>query len=465
MKKAKAIIIVLIIVLISLISFIGVYNVKSVIKTNLLPEYLLGMDFDAKIITTLKVDDTVNSVTYDAEGNVVEDTSTLEESDMEAYTTENVPVNKPESLTTENYKIAKEIIEKRLKGLTGVNGLDGIIIREYTLSQNEQNGTIEVKHTKDVDIAAVLFAEGKFEITDEETGEVLLNNSNVKSAKVDSTVDSLTGVQQFYLTIDFNKEGKEKLKEISNKYVQSTVQTTPEPSVNPETGETIAAEPKTETVAKNVLIKLDDTTLETKYFSETIKNGKLQVLIQSVSDPSNYIVYALQIDSGKLPIVYTGSNIYVGTPVSEDFIAACLYTAIGVFAVLSLVLVFKFRLKGLVAIVLQVGYLSLLLLALRYVNAYITISAILAIVFANILNYTFLFRVLAKANKENLSTKQAMDAEMLDLIKTYVPVLIAIIVLCFAKWLEISSFGIASIWGIMIFVIYNLLFSRNIYSK
>ena len=77
-------------------------------------------------------------------------------------------VNSEESLTTSNYKLAKKILEKRLKDLKA---------EQYTIKLDEKNGNIQVEtsENKDTDeILAVLAQKGVFELQDSETKEVLL---------------------------------------------------------------------------------------------------------------------------------------------------------------------------------------------------------------------------------------------------------------------------------------------------
>ena len=82
---------------------------------------------------------------------------------------------------------------------------------------------MEIEENTDTDtVISNISTNGKFEVQDSETKEVLLNNSNVKRANVMySSENSGTSV---YLNIEFNKEGKSKLENISDEY--KTINTT-----------------------------------------------------------------------------------------------------------------------------------------------------------------------------------------------------------------------------------------------
>ena len=130
-KKLKALTLILVIILITILSFLGVYNITKIHGDNLVKDYTVGMELKGKKILRLKVDDTVNQVTYDSEGNVVE-----EQDDEGQYTVVDEPVNAPEVLNKENYKQSMKIIEDRLSSMDA---------EEYKIRFNEENGTIELE--------------------------------------------------------------------------------------------------------------------------------------------------------------------------------------------------------------------------------------------------------------------------------------------------------------------------------
>ena len=77
---------------------------------------------------------------------------------------------------------------------------------------------IEIPENDNTDnVVSNIGTTGKFEIIDADTEEVLMDNSDIKSAKVMYGAASATSSgTSVYLDIEFNKEGTGKLKDISN---------------------------------------------------------------------------------------------------------------------------------------------------------------------------------------------------------------------------------------------------------
>lgn len=165
MKKnvGLKILVVLVILAICLISFVGIYKKDKNQMVEVLPEYQLGMDLNGAREVVLKVSDDTNEVIYDEQGNVTEDGLDEEGNLKEGYKKEEVKVNKDEVLTEENFKRAKQIIEKRLATMS---------VYEYEVRQNLEDGTITIELPENDDTDAVisnLAYAGKFEIVDSET--------------------------------------------------------------------------------------------------------------------------------------------------------------------------------------------------------------------------------------------------------------------------------------------------------
>ena len=211
--------IILAIIIISIASFGGIYKLKEYKVVNVVPDYLLGMKFNNSRVANFTVSNEIaETKIYDKDGNeVTEKQEGVEYTEENGYTTVETKVNSEESLTTSNYKLAKNILEKRLKDLKA---------EQYTIKLDEKNGNIQVEtsENKDTDeILAVLAQKGVFELQDSETKEVLLNNSNIKStAVVYGQTESGVAV---YLQIKFDKDGTKKLEEISKKICKNNRKT------------------------------------------------------------------------------------------------------------------------------------------------------------------------------------------------------------------------------------------------
>ena len=370
MKTIKIITIILLIVLISMIGFFGIYKQNNNQMSNIVKDYTYAMDINGA--RTLKL--TLNSENGD------------------------------DVKTAENYETAKTIIEKRLKKLD---------VQEYKIGVNEETGEITVQipeNTQTDEIVSNLTTVGKFEIIDSETNEVLLDNSSIKSSKVlYNTTSSGTSV---YLEIAFDKNGKNKLEEISKTYVKSenntTENTTSEDTNSIEenennTEETNTTSENSTSTEKKITMKIDDDEIMSTSFDEAITTGKIQLSVgQASTDSSTVQGYVKQaqnvatvLDSGKLPVKYdVEKNQYVLSNISkQDLIYVAIVMA--VVAIMGIiVLIAKYKTNGLLAGISYIGLSALYLIAIRYTNVTISIDSIFAIGIILILNYINLKEVL-----------------------------------------------------------------------
>ena len=433
MKKFKGLkitVIVLLIILLSMVSFIGIYvQDKNQVK-NILPEYILSRDLKGHRRIELKVNDEVKETKkYDADNNLITDDTT------EVARTEEIKVNSEEILTKENYEASKKVIEKRLEEMQ---------VNNYDIRQNLENGTIilELPEDNNTDrIVGQLSLQGKFEIVDKDTNEVLMTNDDLKSVQSRYGTTS-SGTTSIVLNIQFNKEGTEKFKNITNTYVQTT-----------KTVEQEGEEAKEETETKEISIKIDDTTLLSTYFSEQITNGLLQL---SVGSSTNSTTEELQeyakeatsmaalLDSGKMPIVYeVEQNKYILSEVTQDVIAKVIVASIIVLTLAIIYLIIKYKGKGILAGISIIGYVALLLLVIRYANVELSIAGIIEILFSTLINYMLVVSMLKEEKINNA-------------IKKYSLILIPTLAIAIAFTFANIAVGIVLFWGIVIAILYNI---------
>lgn len=433
MKKFKGLkitVIVLLIILLSMVSFIGIYvQDKNQVK-NILPEYILSRDLKGHRRIELKVNDEVKETKkYDADNNLITDDTT------EVARTEEIKVNSEEMLTKENYEASKKVIEKRLKEMQ---------VNNYDIRQNLENGTIILELPEDDNTdrtVGQLSLQGKFEIVDKDTNEVLMTNDDLKSVQSRYGTTS-SGTTSIVLNIQFNKEGTEKFKNITNTYIQTT-----------KTVEQEGEEAKEETVTKEISIKIDDTTLLSTYFSEQVTNGLLQL---SVGSSTNSTTEELQeyakeatsmaalLDSGKMPIVYeVEQNKYILSEITQDVVAKVIVVSIIVLTLAIIYLIIKYKGKGILAGISIIGYVALLLLAIRYANVEVSIAGIIEILFSTLINYMLVVSMLKEEKINNA-------------IKKYSLILIPTVVIAIAFTFANIAVGIVLFWGIVIAMLYNI---------
>ena len=443
MKTIKIITIILLIVLISMIGFFGIYKQNKNQMSNIVKDYTYAMDINGA--RTLKL--TLNSE------------------------------NEDDVKTAENYETAKTIIEKRLKKLD---------VQEYKVGVNEETGEIIVQipeNTQTDEIVSNLTTVGKFEIIDSETNDVLLDNSSIKSSKVlYNTTQSGTSV---YLEIAFDKNGKNKLEEISKTYVKSenntTENTTAEDTNSTEenknnTEETNTTSEDSTSTEKKITMKIDDDEIMSTSFDEAITTGKMQLSVgQASTDSSTVQSYVKQaqnvatvLDSGKLPVKYDiEKNQYLLSNISKQNLV---YVAIAmaVVAIIGIiVLIVKYKTNGLLAGISYIGLSALYLIAIRYTNVTISIDSIFAIGIILILNYIFTNMLLSNIRKMNDSkVENAVGKSVSETYKKFfmriIPICVVVITFCFANWIPMNSFGMTAFWGIVIIAIYNAIITNGL---
>lgn len=443
MKTIKIITIILLIVLISMIGFFGIYKQNKNQMSNIVKDYTYAMDINGA--RTLKL--TLNSENGD------------------------------DVKTAENYETAKTIIEKRLKKLD---------VQEYKIGVNEETGEITVQipeNTQTDEIVSNLTTVGKFEIIDSETKDVLLDNSSIKSSKVlYNTTQSGTSV---YLEISFDKNGKNKLEEISKTYVKSenntTENTTSEDTNSTEekennTEETNTTSENSKSTEKKITMKIDDDEIMSTSFDEAITTGKIQLSVgQASTDSSTVQGYVKQaqnvatvLDTGKLPVKYdVEKNQYVLSNISkQDLIYVAI--AMAVVAIIGIiVLIVKYKTNGLLSGISYIGLSALYLIAIRYTNVTISIDSIFAIGIILILNYIFTNILLSNIRKMNDSkVENAVGKSVSETYKKFfmriIPICVVVITFCFTNWIPMNSFGMTAFWGIAIIAIYNAIITNGL---
>ena len=355
------------------------------------------------------------------------------------------------------FRIGK--LEERFAELDGWNAesdaavlLNDLGIEEYLIRQNEDTGrlTVQIPEDDSTDMAIqYLYTTGKFSITDED-GTVLLDNSNIKNAKVAyNTTQSGTTV---YLNIQFNKDSVEKLKEITNNHLKTT-------------------DSEGKDISKKITMKLDDTDLISTSFEEEVTNGVLSLSVgtasTSSSDLSNYLKEASNIsiflNNEPLPIKYSvDQNRYVLSDITEKTIETVGIVAGGVLVLACIVLTIVYKKNGLLAGIANIGYVAVLLIIIRYTNVIITTEGLFGILISVILNYIFSIYLLKMMKNKEITVGKAYNKTVLAMLFVLIPALAVGVTLCFANWMPIYSFGEIIFWGILLIFIYNTVLTRTL---
>lgn len=448
-EKLKLIFIIAIIVLFVMIGFIGIYAQDKGNIHNILPEYLLGMELKGYRKIELRMNTDAQIIKYDAEGKVIAESDTQ----TEVASSEEKKVNEDSIKTEENYKKVKKIIKKRL---------DKMGVKEYDIRQaeNAENIIIQIPEDNKTDeVVAQLQLQGKFEMIDKDTNEVLMTNEDIE--KVQAGYGSTSYGTSVALNIQFNKEGKEKFKNITNTYVEVV-----EEKAGEETETTEVTEGETKATAKEIVIKVDDSTLLTTHFTEEISNGVLQLSVGSSSNSTSEelqeyyeqaISMAALLDAGKMPIVYEiEQNKYVQTDITNTDIITMILVGVVILAVLLIGIIVKNKTKGVLASISLIGYIAVLTIVLRYTNVPITIEGIAGIVASILVEYVFLLSILKSKQNEFWSV-------YLKYLWILAPIAImAILFILATMYLPMNSFGMVMFWGILTSFLWNAIITKNI---
>ena len=435
------VIIVLAIILVSLISFLGIHKRNLNDWENVLPDYNLSKEL-GEIRTfgfvvdksTETVEDTSDEEVTGEETAEIEltDETTEESTEEEEATTKEVPVNDPSVLTVDNYKKSKSIIEERLKefGITDVN-----------VTVNEETGDLAVNapHNRVTDYTVALVNNtGKLEIVDTETEELIMDKNMIKKATAyyvqsdDSTETTSEDVSyDLGVKLEFTSDGQKKLNEISKKYIETT----------DENGET---------TQKTITVRLNGEDKYITYFSPDGNYTYLAVpLYQAVSTEDmeafndNYsecVIAQVTINQETLPIVYElSTGTYIEANMGENFILYATIFIAAILVVIAIVIICKFKKNGLMAALIEIGYVAILTLLLRAASVSITLTGLVAILLVSLGNYLLLVMLM----------KKEKFAEFGRFILNMIPFIITIVVFNFAKDINILSIGTVGFWGLL----------------
>lgn len=470
-RNLKVILVVLIVILISVISFGGIYYVNKGEMKNRLPDYVLGSSIKGYRHITLVASESTNEDenNTNSTSNTTENaTSNTTENATENNTTENA-VNTTNTTsenvnTASNYRKSANIIKRRLKVLN---------IDNYNVTCDESTGRIVVDLPEDdkTDIILSDLTEvGKFTIEDSETGEVLLDNGDVKSVKFGQQNTGTSSSSSLIMGIEFNSKGTKKFRNITKEYQNELAEnSTEESNTTNSTNTTENSTDSSEKKDKKVKIKIDDAEILTTDFSEVIDNGVLTLTVGNANDETqrnSALNIGAIIQNDPLPVKYqVEGNTYTESSIDENTLKVIIYCLVVIALVIALVLIVKYRTMGILQAILSVGYIGLLLIVIRYANVVESLDGILSIFVCYVINSIFAFMISKVLSNKDL-TKKVSKKSVNNVIKKYgliiIPELIIATVCLFTSWSAIFSFGMILFWGIVISFVYNVAVTKFI---
>lgn len=482
-KKIKTLAVVLIVVLISAIAFGGLYIKNQGVWKNVLPEFSYGMELDGirELRFTLDtseeekevyvdengnyagdvaehedettsnqeidlVDENGNPIssenteeqTQEAEETKTEDTENKEDDALAGYSkeTRTIKANEDSDININNFEKTKKIIQERLETLD---------LYEYNIRLDDVTGelVVEVPDNDNVEIQESMIAtKGKFEVVDHQNGLILLDNSHIKN--VSATYANNESGYQSYLVVQLTKEGTEKLKEISKKYVTTT------------------DENGTETT-QYVAVEFDDQELLETYFGDELTNGVLQIpLGQATTEYDDFVTaynsttrVASILNSEKMPLAYNlNADNYIQSDITSESKTIAIISFAIIVLILSVVMIVKYKAKGLKYSILNIGYIAIVTLIFRYTNVLITLNSLVAFAGVVGINMLFEYKLLENLNKSD-DIKLVFAETMKQLYLAIIPVMIIAVIFTFMSSAVISSIGMVLFWGIAIQALYS----------
>lgn len=454
-KKLNVLLVILVVILLSIASFVGVFTSQKSDMKDAVPSYVLSADLVGYRQVALQI---------------------KEETEETEKTTENAEEEKKEEkkeLTAEekaaNYRANADVVRSRFKSLK---------VENFTVSVDEVTGKMEITVPED-DRTDIILADvcqvGKFKITDKDTGEELMNNDDIASVVIGNT--SYSGGLTTYMSINFNAKGRGKFTDITAKYqnvlvpagtpVNTAANTTENTAENAATNTTSVSTESTY-VDKQVIIYLDDTELLTTDFDTVVSNGQLPLTLGDLSDDQDQYNSAKNLaaimENKPMNDQYevTG-NTYIAAPVENNTVKVLIYVEIAIALFIALILIVKFGYKGILASVINVGFVAILLLVIRLTNVKLSLDGIMAIEAGYILQAIYSFMICGLLKNKDLSTKDLKEGAtkiLKQFVLIVIPILILSVVCCLAEWAAIFSVGMIVFWSIVIALVYNFIITK-----
>ena len=466
LKKIRTVALILLITLIALIAFAGVFGYFLNQFKNIIPDYTYGMELNGTRELKFVVDtsEEEKEVYVDDDGNILgevkdsssnsnvslskdnsSETTETEKTELSyAKETRKIKKNDDSVLTKDNYEKTKKVIQNRFNKQG---------ISEYDIRLDNVTGAIVVDVPDSSDINSIyelVQTKGNIQIIDNQTGIVLIDGKNVKKVEAVYSSSASEGYRTM-LQITFDQTGADKLKEISNQYVE----------VKDEEGNS------TKTY---VQISLDGQTMLTTYFGEELNDGIIQIPVgdttKDVSEFKNLYTtaqfMATIMNDGQTPVVYKlNSDNFIKSEFTEQDIIIAKVALVVILVLVTVIFSIKFKLNGLLAGIANIGFVALTSLILRYTKVTITINSVISFVTMIILNIVFM-KMLLKALMEK-SSSEALNKTMIKYYLSIIPVGVVAVIFTFMSNITVGSVGMLIFWCLFIQVIYNFIVVKALY--
>lgn len=425
----KTILIILIIILLGLVSFGGIYVTNLNSMSNVVRDYNYGMDFSKKLLIGLKV----------AEDEKEELDSTENTEQVATETPEEV-----ETISRADVNSAKQKIKNRLKAIG---------VEEFYVRANYTDGSMLLELPNDIntDFLSDVIAVGDFQIKDSDEN-VLAGSDVIKDVnyKLDRTSYSVPCV---VIDMHFKNDFVQNLVANQNNYLPTTNE---EGNVAEKTislqidGSEIYSDDATTLIDQ---IKLSN--------SLSLYLGQANATEEELQDYYNSAAsLATIIKDGKMPLEYTIELTDVAT--SNLSINSVIIVGIAILGIATIWAIYKYKTKGVMAIISLIGYVALMLLLIRYTNIIIAFEGIFAISLIFGIEYVFNLKFIANSINTKEKMSKTYSKTLMQFVNVFVVSFIIAIVFSMQTWIPIKSFGTIMFWGMVVMVAYNYLVTKNL---
>ncbi len=439
-KTIKLILIILICILIMLMGFVGILKKENNSYKNILPNYKFASDIKGATILEFEVDDSKQTIYYDKDGKQV-DSSTITEENENDYNKVEEPVNPVENLNDENYKKVIQIMKKRLEFLK---------VDQYRLDLDNNSGKIILTFEDEYedDIKSFLPMEGKLQIVDTNSSDVILDYTDFSSVETSYAAKD-DGSYDIYLSLKLNNDGLEKYNGFDN-YKNAS-------NKDDEENET----------TNKFKISFDGEKLyELEYNSYTLIGKTLRITTSSDITSNSTIQSKMNMNTvvsklstiGKLPVVYKlSAQEYVNSVVSQEIINYIIIGLVVLCLIVTIYLIIKYKVDGILSVITFATNIALFLILIRLTKVEISLNGFAGMFGLIILNTILVSNLLKSVKCEDKSFTENIREGYIKSIDVLIVSLILFMVFSFASMATISSIGLVFFWGWTVTVFGNLL--------
>lgn len=307
-----------------------------------------------------------------------------------------------------------KIIERRVNEL----GLTEPVIQR----QGKDRIIVELPGVKDPEKAIAMLGRTAMLQFKDQDGNVVLTGKDLKDAKA-----QISNGNQAVVGLEFNDEGGKKFADLTAR-----------------------------NIGKQIAIVLDGDVLTAPVVQEAITGGRAQISGSRTMEDAERLAILLR--SGSLPVkIEVMENRTVGPTLGQDSKEKSIKAfSIGIIGVFVFMLIF-YRLSGLVADVALLLYVMLLLLAMRYLNATLTLPGIAGIILsigmavdANVL----IFERFKEELRRGKTLRSAMDAgfgrALVTIFDSNITTLMAAAVLFYLGTGPVKGFAVTLALGVVL---------------